>query len=91
MDLTVERQQQMIAHLTAWIRERELESLAVLFLQANKPLALLGSQALLFFQPVLGQVGLMLGWRREAGVWAEYAALLENPDSIDHILSSLEC
>jgi hypothetical protein len=91
MDPTaVDRQEQIIADLANWIRDRGLESPAILFLQANKPLALIGSQALLFLQPVLGFVGPMLGWFENDQVLREYAALLETPSSIDRILSLLE-
>ncbi|MBN1582694.1 MAG: hypothetical protein JXA89_18430 [Anaerolineae bacterium] len=88
--VTVDRQEQIIANLADWIRDRDLESPAILFLQVNKPLALIGSQALLLLQPVLGFVGPMLGWFENDQVLAEYAALLETPGSIDRILSLLE-
>jgi len=88
--VTVDRQEQIIANLADWIRDRDLESPAILFLQVNKPLALIGSQALLLLQPVLGLVGPMLGWFENDQVLAEYAALLETPGSIDRILSLLE-
>jgi hypothetical protein len=90
MELTlIERQEQIIVRLVDWIRDRGLESPAILFLQANKPLALVASQAMFFFQPILGFVGPLLGWK-DAEVLAEYAAVLETPGSIDRILSLLD-
>ena len=90
MDATVERQEQIITNLVNWIRARGLESPAILFLQANKPLALIGSQALFLLQPALGFVGSTLGWFENDRIIAEYAALLETPESIERILSLLE-
>ena len=90
MALTVERQEQMIARLAEWIQARGLQSPAILFLQANKPLALIAGQALLFLQPIIGFVGPMLGWFEDDQDWAEYSALLEDPANIDRILSLLE-
>lgn len=87
---TFERQEQITADLADWIRERGLESPAILFLQANKPLALIGSQALLLLQPVLGFIGPMLGWFENDQILTEYAALLETPGSIERLVSLLE-
>ena len=70
--------EQMIGRLAGWIVARGLESPAILFLELTKPLALLGSQALLVLQPLLG------------GVLDEWADLLEDPATIDQILDRLE-
>ncbi|MBN1933210.1 MAG: hypothetical protein JW934_01025 [Anaerolineae bacterium] len=88
--MSMEQQTQVMVNLAQWIRERGLESPAILFLQANKPLAPIGGQALLFLQPVLGAVGAMLGWANGERVWTDYAALLENPACIDRLLELLE-
>lgn len=88
--ITMEQQTQAVADLARWIRERGLESPAILFLQANKPLAPIGGQALLFLQPVLGTLGAMLGWAGDEHTWNEYALLLENPACIDWLVELLE-
>lgn len=67
-----------IDRLTGWIRAAGLTGPAVLFLEASKPLAPLGSQILIMLQPLFGP-GL-----------AEYAALLEDPDGVDRVLDDLE-
>jgi hypothetical protein len=67
-----------------------LSSPAILFLEAHKPLAPIGSQALFFLQPLLGVVGPLFGWFDDDRILADCAALLEDPAAIDHILAHLE-
>jgi hypothetical protein len=85
-----ERQEQLIEHFVAWIKAKGLRSPAILLLEANKPLALIGGQALLFAQPLLGLVGTALGWPVDREHATEWATLLEDPAGIDHILERLE-
>lgn len=72
------RREQMIGRLAGWITARGLESPAILFFEWSKPLALVGSHALLLLQPLLG------------GALDEWAELLEDPAAIDQILDRLE-
>jgi hypothetical protein len=74
----VARREQMIGRLAGWIAARGLESPAILFFELSKPLALLGSQALLVLQPLLG------------GALDKWAELLEDPATIDQILDQLD-
>jgi hypothetical protein len=85
-----ERHEQRIERLVEWIEARGLRSPAILLLEANKPLAAIGGQALLFLQPLLGWVGPALGWSAGQEHAAEWAALLEEPDGVDRILERLE-
>ena len=85
-----EQQEQMIERLVEWIEARELRAPAILLLEANKPLAAIGGQALLFVQPLLGLAGRALGWPAGTEPAAEWAALLEHPAGIDRILERLE-
>ena len=72
------RREQMIGRLAGWIVARGLESPAILFFELSKPLALLGSQALLVLQPLVG------------GALDEWAGLLEDPATVDQILDRLD-
>lgn len=72
------RREQMVGRLAGWITARGLESPAILLFELAKPLALLGSQALLVLQPLVG------------GALDEWAGLLEDPDTIDQIVDRLE-
>jgi hypothetical protein len=85
-----ERQEQLIERLVAWIKARGLRSPAILLLKANEPLALIGGQALLFAQPLLGLVGTALGWPIDSERATEWANLLEDSAGIDRILERLE-
>ena len=80
----------MIDRFADWILARELDAPALLFLEASKPLALIGSQMLLLCQPILGYVGSRLGWFADHRAVAEYAELLEDPSTIERILDRLE-
>ena len=82
--------QVMIDRLIDWVQARGLNGPAILFLEASKPLSLIGSQMLLFLQPMLGAIGPVLGWFDDNRVVAEYAALFEDPANIDLILVRLE-
>ena len=87
---TVDRREQMIDRFVDWIVARDLDAPALLFLEASKPLALIGSQMLLLCQPVLGFLGSTLGWFDDHRVLAAYAELLEDPSNIERILDRLE-
>jgi hypothetical protein len=67
-----------IEQLVEWIRARGLAAPAILLLEMGKPLAPIGSQALLVLQPVFG-----------AGL-EEWATILEDPAAIEQILDGLE-
>jgi hypothetical protein len=85
-----EHQEQMIERLVQWIEAKGLRSAAILLLEANKPLALFGGQALLFLQPLFGLVGPALGLAGDGRPASEWADLLENPAGIERILERLE-
>lgn len=72
------RREQMIGRLAGWIAAHGLASPAILFLELSKPLALLGGQALLLLQPLLG------------GPLDEWAEWVEDPATIDQVLDRLE-
>ena len=72
------RREQRIGRLAGWIVARGLESPAILLLEMTKPLAFVGSQALLVLQPLLG------------GALDEWADMLEDPATVDQILDRLE-
>jgi hypothetical protein len=88
--MATEREDRMIAHLVGWIQAKGLRSPAILFLEAHKPLAPIGSQVLLFLQPLLRFVGPLLGWFDDDRVLTEYALLLEDPANVERVLSHLE-
>ena len=89
-----ERQEQKIERLVGWIVDRDLVEPAILLLEAYKPLALIGGQALLFLQPFLALIRPMLsapgGEQGQDDSLTEWAMLLQEPDAIDRVLVRLE-
>jgi hypothetical protein len=83
MSLDPTRREALIEDLAHKIARLGLTTPAILFLEAHKPLSFLGSQALLFSQPLLG---FLLG--DEAA--RDYALLLEDRENVEQLLRSLE-
>ena len=86
--------EQMVERLVGWIVDRGLEAPAILFLEAYKPLAPIGGQALLFFEPFLGLIRPMFkspgGQGGQDEGLAEWAMFLQEPGAIDRVLVGLE-
>jgi hypothetical protein len=83
-------QQRDIERLAEWIASRGLVSPAILLFEFAKPLFPIGSQALLLVQPLIGFLGPLMGWVGDEQAWSGYVALLEDPQSIERIVSRLE-
>ena len=79
----VEAQDRLIESIARRIADWSLTAPAIMFLEANKPFSFIGSQALLFFQPVLG---LLIGDETVA----DYAQFLEDRDNIERLIRRLE-
>lgn len=83
-------QSQRLERLVEWIESRGLCTPAILFLEASKPLAPIGSQLLLLAQPLIGPAMSWLGRGDGDQALADCADLLESPDSLDRLLARLE-
>lgn len=83
MPLDSTRRDALIEDLAQKIARLGLTTPAILFLEAHKPLSFLGSQALLFSQPLLG---FLLGDETAR----DYALLLEDQENVEQLLRSLE-
>jgi hypothetical protein len=81
--LTDARRDELVARAGSWISRLGMKAPAILLLEFYKPLSFLGAQALLFFQPVLG------AWVGDEVV-RDYAALLEEPGSVERLVAQLE-
>ena len=73
----------LIESIARRIADWGLTAPAVVFLEANHPFSFVGSQALLFFQPVLG---VLVGDETVAG----YAQLLEDRANVGRLIRRLE-
>ena len=83
MELSVDQRDLLIDRLAQKVSRWGLTAPAILFLEANKPFSFIGSQVLLFFQPLLG---FLLGDEVIGG----YAQLLEDPANVERLLHLLE-
>ena len=83
MELSIDQRDLLIDRLAQKVSRWGLTAPAILFLEANKPFSFIGSQALLFFQPLLG---FLLGDEVIGG----YAQLLEDPANVERLLQLLE-
>ncbi len=83
MELSVDQQDLLIERLAQKISGWGLTAPAILFLEANKPFSFIGSQALLFLQPLLG---FLVGDEVIGG----YAQLFEDQANVERLLQLLE-
>ena len=83
MGLSADQRDLLIERLAQKISSWGLTAPAVFFLEANKPFSFIGSQALLFFQPLLG---FLLGDEVIGG----YAQLFEDQTNVERLLHLLE-
>jgi hypothetical protein len=83
VELSVDQRDLLIERLVQKVSRWGLTAPAILFLEANKPFSFIGSQALLFFQPLLG---FLLGDEVIGG----YAQLFEDQANVERLLQLLE-
>jgi hypothetical protein len=83
VELSVDQRDLLIERLAQKVSRWGLTAPAILFLEANKPFSFIGSQVLLFFQPLLG---FLLGDEIMGG----YAQLLEGQANVERLLHLLE-
>jgi len=83
VELNVDQRDLLIERLAQKISSCGLTAPAILFLEVNKPFSFIGSQAMLFFQPLLG---FLLGDE----VIGRYAQLFEEQANVERLLHLLE-
>jgi hypothetical protein len=83
VELSVDQRDLLIERLAQKISSCGLTAPATLFLEANKPLSFISSQALLFFQPLLS---FLFGDEIISG----YAQVFEDQANVERLLHFLE-
>jgi hypothetical protein len=78
-----EEEQKLIDKLALKIVERHLAAPAIFFLEISKPLNFLGSQTMVFFEPMIQSVFMFENYDN-------YRQLLERRDTIEHLVTSIE-
>jgi len=76
-------EEELLKRIAERIKRMGLEAPAILFLEANKPLAFIGGQALFFSAPFLG---LIFGFENVS----LFADILSRPGGIERLLRKLE-
>ena len=82
-DLSSEERDQLIENLARKIVDRKLETPAILFLEMHKPVAFLGSQALLAASPILAPLFGLEGPEK-------YSRLLGSIDNVEMLIQKIE-
>lgn len=82
MELTPERERELIENLARRCQRLGMVAPAILFLESNKPFSFIGSQAFLFFQPVLRLLA--------ADRLDEYVELFERRECVERLIERLE-
>ena len=78
-----EKREELIGNLAKAIAKRGLSAPAILFLESVKPMNFLGSQVIVFLEPLVKSVFPFHSY-------SEFAALLENRDCIERLILELE-
>ncbi|HET6452987.1 MAG TPA: hypothetical protein VFI02_01160 [Armatimonadota bacterium] len=82
-DLSSEERDKLIENLARKIVDRRLETPAILFLEMHKPVAFLGSQALLVASPILAPLFGMEGPEK-------YSRLFSSIDNVEKLIQRIE-
>jgi len=83
VELSAEQRDLLIERLAQKVSSLGLTAPAILFLETHKPFSFIGSQALLFLQPLLG---FLLG---DEAI-SQYAQLFEDQANVERLLQLLE-
>ena len=82
-EVSPERAKELLAMIANQVVKRKLTVPAIMFLESVKPLTFIGSQALIFFQPI---VQAFLN-RKE---YDEFAVLMEDRENVELLLQEIE-
>jgi len=82
-DLSSEERDELIENLARKIVDRKLETPAILFLEMHKPVAFLGSQALLVASPILAPLFGLEGTEK-------YSRLFSSIDNVEKLIQKIE-
>lgn len=81
-ELSVERRAELIEHIAQQITKLGMTTPAIFFLEMNRPVTFLGSQAMHFFSPIASLIGI--------SSMQELAYLFEDRANVEALLQRLE-
>jgi hypothetical protein len=82
-DIPQERKAELIAKFAQEIVDRRLAVPAIMFLETVKPLSFLGSQAMIFFEPIIQSVFAFRSYR-------EIYLIMEKRENVEVLLQEIE-
>ncbi len=82
-DIPEERRKELVEKLAKGIVSRGLTAPAIFFLESVKPLNFLGSQAMIFFEPIVRSIF-------PFQAYTEFAVLLEDRKTLERLICEIE-
>ena len=82
-DISVERREEVLTKIAQKVVDLRLTPVAVVMLESSKPLSFVGSQLMVFFQPIVTS---LFPFRQ----YDEVAALLEERANVEALLQKIE-
>lgn len=82
-EVSPERAKELLAKIANQVVKRKLSVPAIMFLESVKPLSFIGSQALIFLQPIVQAF-----FNRKE--YDEFAVLMEDRDNVELLLQEIE-
>jgi hypothetical protein len=82
-DISVERREEILTKIAQKIVDMRLTPVAVVMLESSKPLSFVGSQMMVFFQPIVTS---LFPFRQ----YDEVAALLEERANVEALIQKIE-
>lgn len=82
-DVSVERREEILTKIAQKVVDLRLTPVAVVMLESSKPLSFVGSQLMVFFQPIVTS---LFPFRQ----YDEVAALLEERSNVESLIQKIE-
>jgi hypothetical protein len=82
-DISVERREEVLTKIAQKVVDLKLTPVAVVMLESSKPLSFVGSQLMVFFQPIVTS---LFPFRQ----YDEVAALLEERANVEALIQKIE-
>jgi hypothetical protein len=82
-ELSPERRDELIGKISRAIVERNLTAPAILFLESTKPLSFIGSQVMVFFDPLIRSIFTLKSYN-------DVRLALEERENVDRLLAAIE-
>jgi len=82
-DMSIERRDEVLTKIAQKVVDLRLTPVAIVMLESGKPLSFVGSQMMVFFQPIVTS---LFPFRQ----YDEFAALLEERSNVESLIQKIE-